>query len=121
MSPSPEKEEALERCTCPFHQVEDHWPVLMVLRHRHSDEPGEPITWDLIDEEEAPEFRDPAWPDFAVETYHPESAPNVLTPDEARLLVTSKVPMSEAEMREWHTLQERLRNHLERAEGEETK
>jgi hypothetical protein len=68
-------------------QVEDRWPVLTVLKHRHSDEPGEPITWDLIDEKEAPEFRDPAESDFAVEAYHPESAPNVLSPDEARLLL----------------------------------
>lgn len=69
----------------PAGQEEESWPALTVLKHRVTDNPPglSYLVYDIIEESEAEQFRDPTEPDFSVASYYPEGHPAVLSPDEA--------------------------------------
>lgn len=98
MSPSPEKEE-----------VEDRWPVVSVGRHHNQG--ARPYISD-----------DPGWTreHFELTTYYPADSPNVLSPDEARLLGAYEDRMSARELEAAYEIKRRLRTWAA-DEGEETR
>jgi hypothetical protein len=120
MSPSPERPTgecrvAMSGPTCAdpncppcqhpeMEQVEDRWPVIVVTASAHI--------------EDAKALQRMALAETPYETYYPESAPNVLSPDEARLLCTARMDLTTEGLQDRHAIEDRIFGW---AEGEEAK
>jgi hypothetical protein len=83
---------------------QDRWPVLNTWRYNDGENifvcaPGH-ITEPTPGRTEA-------------QAYYPASHPLLLSDDEARMVMTSTVPISERELREWQALRDRLSSWAE--------
>jgi hypothetical protein len=89
----------------------DRWPVKEAYRLTGSP-PAISEVYFVGDGEGMPD--EPQW--YETQTYYPASHPALLSKEEAQMLITSTVPISERELKEWRQLRDRLSDWAEERE-----